>query len=421
MKHIKESNPYCCFAFKENRVKGCRSLRRSTPYFQGKGICRHPGCGVEIELCINAGADEDIKKVTVRYSANVHHDTSYLTSRHVSGERRKILYEKLQHVNPSTYHHEKLSEMQSDVYASGNRDSSTANVDVLRKIKSEIGNTSCEDRNVVLSILHQKTKFEEATEKNVQNKKLPGYIQRFCPSPLQLFLWTETGIRLFNDFACKTKVFLDATGFKVKKVLSRPSKKIIYYSLVLEHPSAGQAPIAVAELISAEHDVDSISFFISKFLRDVRYVCATNIPVLTLEIDNSMALILSILKAFNCEDMSAFLRRSHRILIGQASKGDTEKCNPHVCSAHVLNAIKKKSLKLYVQIVLTNRKHVCFILHSKNKIYIYIYIYKIIIFTKYSVLRIVIICFKTNNYLFFKTNNYLGFFKTNNYNPENTV
>ena len=158
-------------AFKENRVKGCRSLRRSTTYFQGKGICHHPGCGVEIELCINAGADEDIKKVTVRYSANVHHDTSYLTSRH-SGERRKILYEKLQHVNPSTYHHEKLSEMQSDVYASGNRDSSTENVDVLRKIKSEIGNTSCEDRNVVLQ-----TKFEEATEKNVQNKmKLPGYI-----------------------------------------------------------------------------------------------------------------------------------------------------------------------------------------------------------------------------------------------------
>ena len=145
----------------------------------------------------------------------------------------------------------------------------------------------------------------------------------------------------------------DATDFKVKKVLSGPSKKILYYSLVLEHPSAGQAPIAVAELISAEHDVDSISFFISKFLRDVRYVCATNIPVLTFEIDNSMALILSILKAFNCEDMSAFLRRSHRILIGQASKGDTEKCNPHVCSAHVLNAIKKKSLKLYVQIVLT--------------------------------------------------------------------
>ena len=77
-------------------------------------------------------------KVTVRYSANVHDDTSYISARHVSGQMRKELYEKLKHMNPSTYHHEELNEMESDVYASGNRDSSTANVDVLRKIKSEL-------------------------------------------------------------------------------------------------------------------------------------------------------------------------------------------------------------------------------------------------------------------------------------------
>ena len=295
---------------------------------------------------IHAGADELNNKVTVRYSANVHHDTSYISARHVSGQMRKELYEKLKHMNPSSYHHEKLNEMESNVYASGNRDSSTANVDVLRKIKSEIGTVSREDRNVVLSILHQKTKFEDATEKNMQSKKLPGYIQRFCPCPLQMFLWTETSVRLYNDFGHKTKVFFDATGFKIKKLLSGPSKRILYYSLVLEHPLAGQPPVAVAELISAEHDVDSISFFISKFLRDVRYVCTSINHVHTLEIDNSMALILSVLKAFNCEDMSAFLRRSQRILVGQASNEDMEKCNPHVCSAHILNAIKKKSLKL---------------------------------------------------------------------------
>ena len=113
-------------------------MRRSTPYFQGKGICRHPGCIVEVTLVIHVGADELNDKVTVQYSANVHHDTSYISARHVSGQMRKELYEKLKHMNPSMYHHEKLNEMESDVYASGNRDSSTANVDVLRKIKSEI-------------------------------------------------------------------------------------------------------------------------------------------------------------------------------------------------------------------------------------------------------------------------------------------
>jgi hypothetical protein len=101
----------------------------------------------------------------------------------------------------------------------------------------------------------------------------------------------------------------------------------------------------VFELISVEHDVVSISFFMSKFLRDVCYVCKTVNRIPTVEIDNSMALILSGLRAFYCEDMFAFLRRSHRILTREASKGEMEKCNPHVCSAHVLNAIKKKSLK----------------------------------------------------------------------------
>ena len=142
----------------------------------------------------------------------MYHDTAFISSRQVKGKRRKNMYEQLRHVNPSTFHHEKLNEMDSDVYASGDRDSSTASIDVIRKTKSDLANSWIEDKHVVLSILHQKKKFPDESEKNIKNTKLPGYIQRFCPYPLQLFLWTETGIRLFNDFGCKTKVFLDATG-----------------------------------------------------------------------------------------------------------------------------------------------------------------------------------------------------------------
>ena len=38
-------------------------------------------------------------------------------------------------------------------------------------------------------------------------------------------------------------------------------------ALVLQHPVAGEPPIAVAELITTEHDCDAISF-LAKFLRD---------------------------------------------------------------------------------------------------------------------------------------------------------
>ena len=63
--------------------------------------------------------------------------------------------------------------MESDVYASGNRDANTASIDVLRKIKSEFANSWIEDKHVVLSILHQKKKFEDESEKNI---KIQSYL-----------------------------------------------------------------------------------------------------------------------------------------------------------------------------------------------------------------------------------------------------
>ena len=137
-------------------------------------------------------------------------------------------------------------------------------------------------------------------------------------------------------------------GIKVKKPNAGQDGKVLYYSLVLQHPISGQTPIAVTELISSEHDIGSIAFFLSKFFRDVHQVCPNINFLWTLEIDNSMALILAVLTAMNCDDMHSYLQRSHRILIGEMVLRHFDKCNPHVCSAHVLNAIKKKALKLYV-------------------------------------------------------------------------
>ena len=42
-----------------------------------------------------------------------------------------------------------------------------------------LANSWIEDKHVVLGILHQKKKFQDESEKNMKNTKLPGYIQRF--------------------------------------------------------------------------------------------------------------------------------------------------------------------------------------------------------------------------------------------------
>lgn len=233
LKHMKQSNPYCCFSFTGNRVRALGSRKRTTPYFRGKAVCRHSDCLVQARLTVTTN-DEASRTVTLTYTDNVNHDTSYITARQVKGKVRQEIAEKLSNVCPSKYHHDRLNAIPSGAYAAGNRDASTTNVGVLRKIKSEVTSASSEHRNVILSILHQKSKMEK---ESILASKVSGYIQRFCPSPLQVFLWSETSVRLYNDFAIETKIFFDATGLKVKKLaLSANSGRILYYSLVLQHP-----------------------------------------------------------------------------------------------------------------------------------------------------------------------------------------
>ena len=40
------------------------------------------------------------------------------------------------------------------------------------------------------------------------------------------------------------------------KKLETDAGRILYYSLVLQHPVVGEQPIDVAELITTDHDVD---------------------------------------------------------------------------------------------------------------------------------------------------------------------
>ena len=130
-------------------------------HFHGKAVCCHSGCKVKVSIAIHS---EDDRTVELKYSADVHHDTSYISARQVRGLTRKEVGNKLSNVTPSSYHHRQLK-IPSDVYASGNRDADTANVDVLRKIKSEISTsvTSLHERKcVILSILHQKSKMERS-------------------------------------------------------------------------------------------------------------------------------------------------------------------------------------------------------------------------------------------------------------------
>ena len=95
--------------------------------------------------------------------------------------------------------------------------------------------------------------------------------------PFGAICFNEAGVRLYHDLAKQTPVFCDATGRVVSLPKDSCNKKptLYYYALVVKHPILHKPPIAVAELITADHTVLSISFFLQHFRRaeSLLFVC----------------------------------------------------------------------------------------------------------------------------------------------------
>jgi hypothetical protein len=71
----------------------------------------------------------------------------------------------------------------------------------------------------------------------------------------------------------------------------------------------------------------------------------TAIPSLVMS-DFSMAIIIACLREFNNESYEEFLERGYRIVMGEANKSDIAKSTHHVCSAHMLQIIKRHAKEL---------------------------------------------------------------------------
>lgn len=59
-----------------------------------------------------------------------------------------------------------------------------------------------------------------------------------------------------------------------------------------------------------------------------------------------MAIIIACLKEFNNESYEEFLEQGYRIVMGNANEYDASKCTHHVCSAHMIQIIKKHARDL---------------------------------------------------------------------------
>ena len=143
-------------------------------------------------------------------------------------------------------------------------------------------------------------------------------------------------------------IFCDATG----TIVSVPSiddakTTVYYYAIVIKHPVEGKAPIPVAELITSDHTVLSLCYFMETFRHAEGLIFGFSSITYPLQfiIDHSMVLLLSILHVYNSESLQDYLEHIFRIVTGSGTVKDFRKVSPHACTSHVMHSASKNCKK----------------------------------------------------------------------------
>lgn len=363
-KKLKESNPSCSFTFKYNRIKA-DPVKRSGPYFLGKAICK---CSVQATITIPHGKEND-RKFCVTYDGDSRHSLDSELSRPISSKKRDELKSKLVNVKPSTFFHQSLNAMSPQSFLAGNQDD-FGTLPALRKMRSEARNppasssvTGSNSKLMQLAEKMRKSDMEDArsiSASHFSRRSLFGFIQEIHIEPMRLLLWNEAGIRLWHDLCGTQRTFWDATGSLVKKSPGQ-ERRILNYFLLVEHPVTSEPPLMVAEMISNDHSMSSLQYFLSRFRYSEAQIFGhrnVSLPKV-MESDFSLVFVLAALKEFNGETLFDFLERSWRIVTNKRSQKDLKMIAVHVCTSHFMR-------RLYVRVrkFATNKHQVAFIMHA---------------------------------------------------------
>jgi hypothetical protein len=340
---IKESNKFCVFSFRRHTLSICklRHRKNNSLLFSASGRCTFPDCPVTVTLKIRK-----LPVVEVTYTGNILHRVSDMKARNISGHERQVLKETFKRgERPLNEYIHKLGEKSSDELVAGNFDGMGTNVNVFRKISSESKHVNSNGSDWVKNVSELK---EHLQNEDKSSSLIKGFVHDFSVSPLTLHFFSESGIRIWHEL-CKTSVvFFDATGTVVEKSKNN-SKEILYYELVFQNKLGGSSCIPVAGFLSDNQSEVAITHFLHNIQHAEKrlYGHSKKSQPKQVNVDNSMAIIVSVLKAFNLESLDDYLNRCWRITSGAADTNDFCKTVIHICLSHFMNAMKHKLLKVY--------------------------------------------------------------------------
>ena len=352
---LSKVNQFCSFAFKRHWKKKIVSRKSSTYIFKALAYCTFSSCNVSAMLSVKpCDVLNDGVTVHIESSGSVCHTIGEKHARQFSNCIRKDLYKHFQttHVAPSKEYLNRLLQVTDEQFTAGNRDGVGATSSVLKKISSEARLVQQEDSDLItsLTILRKKLINDEvmAQASNKKNTPIQGFIQCIQAHPFSVICFNDTSVRLYHEMAKYGPLFCDATGTIVSvRNMDGVKMTVYYYAIVIKHPVDGKAPIPVAELITNDHTVLSLSYFMETFRRAEGLVFGFSSITNPLQfiIDRSMVLLLSILHVYNSESLQDYLERTFRIVTGSGTVKDFGKVSPHACTSHVMHSASKNCKK----------------------------------------------------------------------------
>ena len=153
-----------------------------------------------------------------------------------------------------------MRDLNETILSSGNRDNIGCTPSVVQKISSEGHQKEIDDICLIKSLKIFKKSFDE---------QVPGgYIQTIIAHPFGVIAFTEKGIKIYHNLGTDNTIYLDATGTIVSlRHTDYSTVRPLYYALVIKHPQSGNPPVAVAEFVTGDQSVLSITFFLNTFIR----------------------------------------------------------------------------------------------------------------------------------------------------------
>ena len=339
---IKLSNKYCVFAFKRHYVSCSlkRKLRRNAYLFKITGKCTFSNCPVKVH--INGRQNREVEVI---YNGNVNHEINECHSRKFVGLHRTQIKNKFAlGQQPFKEFLNRLQETNDDILLSGNFSDFGLTKSTFQKISSESRQEGREDNNLINSIQKLISTFIDESK---HNNKIKGFIQNFGVNPFYLHLFNENSIRIWHDFCTNKVVYIDATGNLVHSLDNK--KEFLYYEVVFRNPIEKNAAIPIAGLLTDSQTEPRISDFLQSFRHaEKRLFGHANLSQpRQFNVDISWAIINSILRTFNNENLNDYIHRCWAIVSGKGKAHDLSKSFIHLCLSHVMKAFKRKLMTIY--------------------------------------------------------------------------